>query len=57
VLKQIYAVAPTASGAWPRPAISAQVAIVLLAAIVIVLGCAPDLLLGRITDLVKSHPF
>jgi NADH-quinone oxidoreductase subunit N len=57
VLKQIYAGAPAATAAWTRPALSAQVAIVLLAAIVIVLGCVPDLLLGRITELLKSHPF
>jgi NADH-quinone oxidoreductase subunit N len=57
VLKQIYAVAPAASAAWPRPALSAQVAIVMLAAIVIALGCVPDLLLGKITALLKSHPF
>ena len=57
VLKQIYAVAPSPTAAWPRPALSAQAAIVLLAGIVIVLGCAPDLLLGKITDLLRSHPF
>jgi NADH-quinone oxidoreductase subunit N len=57
VLKQIYAAAPSPTSAWPRPAFSAQAAIVLLAAIVIVLGCVPDLLLGRISDLLKSHPF
>jgi NADH-quinone oxidoreductase subunit N len=57
VLKQIYAVAPAPSCRWPRPAFSAQVAIVMLAAIVIALGCAPDLLLGKITVLLKSHPF
>jgi NADH-quinone oxidoreductase subunit N len=57
VLKQIYAVAPSPAAAWPRPALSARVAIVLLAAIVILLGCAPDLLLGKITELLKSNPF
>jgi NADH-quinone oxidoreductase subunit N len=57
VLKQIYAVAPAPSATWPRPAFSAQVAIVMLAVIVIALGCAPDLLLGKITSLLKSHPF
>jgi NADH-quinone oxidoreductase subunit N len=57
VLKQIYAVAPAPASAWPRPALSARVAIVLLAAIVIVLGCVPDLLLGKISELLKSNSF
>jgi len=57
VLKQIYAGEPAHSSTWPRPDVSAQVAIVLLAAIVIALGCVPDLLLGKITELLKSHPF
>jgi NADH-quinone oxidoreductase subunit N len=57
VLKQIYAVAPAPGSAWPRPALSASVAIVALAAIVIVLGCVPDLLLGKISELLKSNPF
>jgi NADH-quinone oxidoreductase subunit N len=57
VLKQIYAVAPAPTTAWPRPALSASVAIVLLAAIVIVLGCVPDLLLGKISELLKSNSF
>jgi NADH-quinone oxidoreductase subunit N len=57
VLKQIYAVVPAPNSAWPRPALSARVAIVLLAAIVIVLGCLPDLLLGKISELLKSNPF
>jgi NADH-quinone oxidoreductase subunit N len=57
VLKQIYAGQPAPSPAWTRPDVSAQVVIVLLAMMVIVLGCAPDLLLGKITELLKSHPF
>jgi NADH-quinone oxidoreductase subunit N len=57
VLKQIYAVAPPPSSTWPRPAFSAQAVIVMLAVIVIALGCYPDLLLGKITALLKSHPF
>jgi NADH-quinone oxidoreductase subunit N len=57
VLKQIYAVAPPPSSTWSRPAFSAQVAIVMLAVIVVALGCAPELLLGKITALLKSHPF
>jgi NADH-quinone oxidoreductase subunit N len=57
VLKQIYAGEPAPSTPWPRPDVSAQVAIVLLAAIVIALGCVPDLLLGKITELLKSPPF
>jgi NADH-quinone oxidoreductase subunit N len=57
VLKQIYAVAPSPTSAWPRPALSARVAIVLLAAIVIVLGCVPDLLLGKISELLRFNDF
>ncbi len=57
VLKQIYAAAPSPATTWPRLPWTAQLAIVLLAAIVIALGCAPDLLLGKITDLLKSQPF
>jgi len=57
VVKQIYAGQSDPSVSWPRPARSAQAAILLLAAIVIVLGCAPDLLLGRITELLQSPPF
>jgi NADH-quinone oxidoreductase subunit N len=46
VLKQIYVAEPeTGTGALPRPVLS-QVAIVLLALAVVVLGCAPNLLLG-----------
>jgi NADH-quinone oxidoreductase subunit N len=57
VLKQIYAVPPAPATSWPRPAFPAQLAIVSLATIVIVLGCVPDLLLGKISELVKSNPF
>jgi NADH-quinone oxidoreductase subunit N len=57
VLKQIYAGEPAPNTSWPRPALSAQLAIVALAAIVIVLGCVPDLLLGRITELLQVSPF
>jgi NADH-quinone oxidoreductase subunit N len=57
VLKQIYAAAPEPSAPWPRPDASAQTAIVLLALIVIVLGCFPDLLLGKISQLLASQPF
>jgi NADH-quinone oxidoreductase subunit N len=57
VLKQIYAFAPPASSMWPRPALSSRLAIVLLAAIVIVLGCVPNFLLGKISELLKANPF
>jgi NADH-quinone oxidoreductase subunit N len=57
VLKQIYAVAPASAAALPKPALPARLAIVLLAVIVIALGCAPDLLLGKISELLKSNPF
>ncbi|HTA31678.1 MAG TPA: hypothetical protein VK731_14385, partial [Candidatus Cybelea sp.] len=57
VLKQIYAFAPAPSSVWPRPALSSRLAIVLLAAIVIVLGCVPNFLLGKISELLKANPF
>ena len=46
ILKQIYAADPSPSAVVLRPSLSAQLAIVLLAGLVIVLGCAPGLLLG-----------
>ncbi len=57
VLKQIYAgEAPAASG-WTKPSAGMQAAIVVLALIVVVLGCAPDLVLGTITELVRANSF
>jgi NADH-quinone oxidoreductase subunit N len=57
VLKQIYATAPAETPPWPRPVFSAQAVIVALAAVVIVLGCVPGLLLGKIAELLTTHSF
>lgn len=57
VLKQIYAAEPQL-GARPLLApFSARLAIVLLALIVIGLGCAPDLLLGKISSVIQLSTF
>jgi NADH-quinone oxidoreductase subunit N len=53
VLKQIYiADAPAESEVTPVPALS-QVILALLALIVVALGCAPELLVGRLHDAMK----
>jgi NADH-quinone oxidoreductase subunit N len=53
VLKQIYVVeAPASAGALRTP-ITLQVALVLLALAVVVLGCAPQLLLGKLAEAVQ----
>ena len=57
VLKQIYAGEARSRPEAALPPFSAQLAIVVLAAIVIALGCAPDLLLGRITDAIQLSTF
>lgn len=57
VLKQIYAATPPNGAVQLRPAPSTQFAIVILTTIVIGLGCAPDLLLSRITAAVQLSPF
>jgi NADH-quinone oxidoreductase subunit N len=57
VLKQIYIVEPgQGTGACPTPIIS-QVAIVLLALAVVVLGCAPDLLMSRLIHAIHASGF
>ncbi len=57
VLKQIYIADPEAgAGALPTPILS-QTAVVLLALAVVVLGCAPDLLLGPLAAAVHSAGF
>lgn len=56
ILKQIYAAEPPA-GAAPPPAMAARLAIVALAVIVVVLGCAPDLLLGKISTVLQTSAF
>jgi NADH-quinone oxidoreductase subunit N len=57
VLKQIYAVPPPA-GAMPlRASRAALFPIALLAALVIVFGCAPGWLLGRLSAVLNSSAF
>jgi NADH-quinone oxidoreductase subunit N len=57
VLKQIYvADAEQGACAGPTPILS-QVAIALLALAVVVLGCAPDLLLGRLSRAIQAAGF
>jgi NADH-quinone oxidoreductase subunit N len=57
VLKQIYAAAPSSGAISLRPALSIQLAVVLLAVIVVALGCAPDLLLHKISTAIQLSPF
>ena len=53
VLKQIYVVeAPEDSAPLPTP-LTSQVALGLLAFSVVILGCAPNLLLGRLVEAIK----
>ena len=57
VLKQIYiAESGQGTGAAPMPILS-QVAIALLALAVVVLGCAPDLLMGRLIHAIQAAGF
>jgi NADH-quinone oxidoreductase subunit N len=57
VLKQIY-VAPVTAGALEiRIPLATRVVLVLLAAAVLILGCAPNLLLGRLLDVIKPIGF
>lgn len=57
VIKQIYIIeAPTGPGAGPGP-VSSQVAMVLLALAVLVLGCAPNLLISRLAVVFKLAGF
>ena len=57
VLKQIY-VAPVAAGAPEiRVSSASKVVLVALAAAAVVLGCAPNLLLGRLQDAIKAAGF
>ncbi|MGO8701531.1 MAG: NADH-quinone oxidoreductase subunit N [Limisphaerales bacterium] len=57
ILKQIYAADPSPSAVVLRPSLSAQLAIVLLAGLVIILGCAPGLLLSILSHALNSTPF
>jgi len=56
VVKQIYAAEPP-PGLLQRPALSAQLAIALLAAAVIALGCAPSLLLSKLSTALQFSAF
>jgi NADH-quinone oxidoreductase subunit N len=57
VLKQIYVAEPgQETGAPPMPMLS-QVTIALLALAVVVLGCAPDLLMGRLIHAIQAAGF
>jgi NADH-quinone oxidoreductase subunit N len=57
VLKQIYAAEPGQGiGAVRMPVVS-QVAIALLALAVVVLGCAPNLLIGRLVHAIQAAGF
>jgi NADH-quinone oxidoreductase subunit N len=51
VLKQIYVNEPPAAAGELRTPVSAQLAVALLALVVVVLGCAPDLLVAKL-----AHP-
>jgi NADH-quinone oxidoreductase subunit N len=53
VLKQIYVNAPPVEAIATRAPIVSQVALALLAVTVAVLGCAPDLLLGKLVAAIK----
>jgi NADH-quinone oxidoreductase subunit N len=57
ILKQIYAAEPSPSAGVLRPSLSAQLAIALLAGLVIVFGCAPGLLLSVLSHALNSAPF
>jgi len=57
VLKQIYVVAPgQGTAAAPAPVVS-QVAVAVLALAVLLLGCAPDLLVGRLLSAIHAAGF
>jgi NADH-quinone oxidoreductase subunit N len=57
VLKQIYIIeAPAAASPGPTP-VASQVAMALLALAVLVLGCAPNLLIGTLAAAIKSAGF
>jgi len=57
VLKQIYVVAPTGAEPLLQTPILSQVILVLLALAILVLGCAPNLLLGRLTSAIQVAGF
>ncbi len=53
VLKQIYVVDAPASATSARPSIFTQGVVAVLAASVVVLGCVPNLLVGRLLEAIK----
>jgi NADH-quinone oxidoreductase subunit N len=57
VLKQIYVVAPSGEDAPLKTPILSQVILSLLALAVLILGCAPNLLLGRLTNAIQVAGF
>jgi NADH-quinone oxidoreductase subunit N len=57
VLKQIYVVAPAADKAPMQSPILGQIVLALLALAVVVLGCAPNLLLGHLSRAIKIAGF
>ena len=54
VLKQVYVISPPPNCAPIRTPIASAIALGLLAIAVIALGCAPDLILGPITEAVQA---
>jgi len=57
VLKQIYVVPAASDAPVKRSAVTSRVILALMALGVIVLGCAPDLLLGRLMEAVAAFGF
>jgi NADH-quinone oxidoreductase subunit N len=57
VLKQIYVVAPTGEASAMETPVLSQVILVLLALAVLVLGCAPNLLLGHLNSVIPLAGF
>ena len=57
VLKQIYIVPSTAAAPAIKPSAPFQVAVVLVASGVLVLGCAPNLLIGQLSAAIQAAGF
>jgi len=57
VLKQVYVVAAPDSAPGPRSAMTTRVVIVVLALLVVAFGCAPDLLLGPLSEAIHGVRF
>jgi NADH-quinone oxidoreductase subunit N len=57
VLKQIYVVAPAGDGPVMQASVLSQVTLALLAVAVLVLGCAPNLLLGHLISAIQIAGF